>query len=122
MPPSEIRYRVTLVRTDVSEENIALHRRGIKNQQARKTLAVTEKFLVTANVFPSSVFLSTLMTEGIHSSETSVLTRATQHYIPEGGILHSHRRENLKSYIIIFLHTDKCILSRLNLISCVFSH
>jgi hypothetical protein len=31
-------------------------------------------------------------------SETSVLTRATQRYIPEDGILHSHRRESLKSY------------------------
>jgi hypothetical protein len=24
-------------------------------------------------------------------------------YIPEGGILHSHRRENLKSYVIFFV-------------------
>jgi hypothetical protein len=31
-------------------------------------------------------------------SETSVLTRATQHNIPEDDNLHSHRRENLKSY------------------------
>jgi hypothetical protein len=28
-----------------------------------------------------------------------VLTRVTQHNIPEDAILHSHRRENLKSYI-----------------------
>jgi hypothetical protein len=27
---------------------------------------------------------------------------ASQRHIPEDGILHSHRRENLKSYIIIF--------------------
>jgi hypothetical protein len=27
-----------------------------------------------------------------------VLARATRHNIEEGGILHSHRRENLKSY------------------------
>jgi hypothetical protein len=32
------------------------------------------------------------------SSETSVLTRATRRNNPEDTILHSHRRENLKSY------------------------
>jgi hypothetical protein len=32
---------------------------------------------------------------------TSVLTRATQRNIPEDGILHRHRRENLKSYIAL---------------------
>jgi hypothetical protein len=33
------------------------------------------------------------------SSETSVLTRVTRRNNPEDTILHSHRRENLKSYI-----------------------
>jgi hypothetical protein len=36
--------------------------------------------------------------EGIRSSETSVLTTATRRNITEDGILHSHRREYLKSY------------------------
>jgi hypothetical protein len=35
----------------------------------------------------------------LRSSETSVLTIATWRNIPKGGILHIHRREDLKSYI-----------------------
>jgi hypothetical protein len=35
------------------------------------------------------------------SSETSVLTRARRRNNPEDAILHSHRRENLKSYIAL---------------------
>jgi hypothetical protein len=53
--------------------------------------------LVTANI-PSSPILATLMMEETHSSETSVFTRATQQNTSEDGILHSHHRENLKSY------------------------
>jgi carbonic anhydrase/acetyltransferase-like protein (isoleucine patch superfamily) len=38
------------------------------------------------------------MMEALRSSETSFLTRTTRLNIQEGAILHSHCRENLKSY------------------------
>jgi hypothetical protein len=42
------------------------------------------------------------MMEALSYSETSVLSRATRRNIPEYGILHSDRRENLKSYCEVF--------------------
>jgi hypothetical protein len=43
---------------------------------------------------------STLKMEAIRSSETSVHTTSTWRHIPEDGILHSHRCENFKCYVI----------------------
>jgi hypothetical protein len=77
--------RVALVRTDVSEELSASFIRVTKIGELGKTLAVTSSPIVT-------------LMEALSSSKTSVLTRFSNRNIPEDIILHSHRRENLKSY------------------------
>jgi hypothetical protein len=59
------------------------------------------RLLVTVNVAPSLPILVTLMMEALRSSETSLLTKAKRRQIPEDGIIHSDRREILKSYIAL---------------------
>jgi hypothetical protein len=59
------------------------------------------RFLVTATIVPSSQIFLTLVMEALSTSETSVLTKATRRNSPEDEILHSDRRENLKSYIAL---------------------
>jgi hypothetical protein len=61
------------------------------------------QLLVTPNIVHSLPTV-TLMMEAISSSETSVLTTATQRNIPQDGIPHSHHYENLTSYIGIKLN------------------
>jgi hypothetical protein len=67
-----------------------------------------KNWLDTANVVPSSPNLVALMMEALRSSDMSVLTRVTRRKSPEDGILHSHLRENLKSYNIVLLYNIIC--------------
>jgi hypothetical protein len=92
MASSGMLRRVALVRTDVSEGLSSSFIRLTRIGELGTTLALTSNRRTLRR-----------NTKGVlSSSETKVLTTVTRRNIPEDIILHSHRRENLKSYIAIF--------------------
>jgi hypothetical protein len=79
---------VAPARTDASEECITSITRVKRIGELRISLAVSNRSRL-------------LMMEAINFSKKSVLTIATRRNIPKEGILFSHYRENLKSYIAL---------------------
>jgi hypothetical protein len=102
MMSSGMLRRVAFVRTDVSEECSASFIRVTRISELGTTLA--------DSCHPDE--------GGARFSETSVLTRATRRNIPQDTILHSHRRENLKSLIYIYL--CKFIYTRVRICAIIY--
>jgi hypothetical protein len=95
-------WRLWLLLEQTFRRKYRLHHQGDKNRRSRNVSTNYQQKHPASCQLILTLFLArrivTLMLETIRSSETSVLTRTTRSRILEDGILHSHRRDNLKSY------------------------
>jgi hypothetical protein len=84
----QVKYRYACIHTDIHTDITDMY--VYRYMRSRRT---------NVQHFSLSHILSTLKIEATRFYQTSVLTRSTQRHIPEDCNLHSHRRENLKSYL-----------------------
>jgi hypothetical protein len=83
---------------------LALSTTAILHCESSATHYLTHYLILLFHVSGNLVCLLRMVSSGMLRHAALVLvTRATWHNIPEDTILHSHRRENLKSYTVCLL-------------------